>query len=143
MKITFCKWESKTSCCGPYYRQYFKSPEGKTLGCITRDVERPWSDCNNEITTHYTVTTFDSHEEVVFPVLDAAAYVTETGACMNGEDFADPTKVAALHADFLDKYFGPLTKIGEAAHTARQAGAKAKQYIKKIAAQHINQTNNQ
>lgn len=140
MKITFSKWESKTSGSGQYYLQYFKI-EGKTCGIITRNVKRPWSD-NNQITTHYVVTFWNDQDDVVFPVLDAAAYVTETGLCMNADDFADPTQVAALHADYLANYFGNQV-LGEAAYTARQAGAKAKQYIKQIAAQLTNQTNNQ
>ena len=108
------------------------------MGYTIREVEQPWSDCNNQVTTHYEVYLwFDvSHKPAaadivdVFPVLDASAYVTETGINMTALDYRNPAKIAALHADYLANFFAGLA-VGDASQTARAAGAKAKQYIKK------------
>lgn len=134
MNITFSKFERMTH----YYRQYFYNSEGKAMGCILRETERPWSDCNDEVTTHYHLTLwFDKlpegcESEIIFPVTDAAGIVTEIGANMTADDFSNPAKVAELHAAYLSNYFNGKN-LGESSKTARTAGAKVKRFVKEIA----------
>ena len=118
MKITFDKWIRRPTSRGPYYIQYFRNENDKAMGWICREVIQPWSDCNNEVTTHYEVTyclNRDIDQPIeIFPVLSAAVYVTEEGE------------------DYLSTYF-PNKTLGESSFFARSAGTKAKRFIKELA----------
>ena len=134
MKITFDKWIRRKTSPGHYYIQYFRNENDKTMGWICREVVQPWSDCNNEITTHYEVTYCLNRDwqYEIFPVLSAAGNVTDLGWNMDGDDYRNPDKVAELHAHFLATYF-PNKTLGESSFFARSAGTKAKRFIKELA----------